>query len=54
MFKNKVALVTASGRCMGRAILEDLAHSGAMVVICARTLQYGEETKAELQAVSAA
>jgi 3-oxoacyl-[acyl-carrier protein] reductase len=49
MFKDKVAIVTASGRGMGRAIVEDLAASGARVVICARTIQYGEQTLEEFR-----
>jgi len=50
MFKDKVAIVTASGRGMGKAIAQDLAASGAKVVVCARTIKYGEETLAEFKA----
>ena len=33
---NKVALVAAASRGLGRAVAEELAHEGASVVICAR------------------
>ena len=54
MFQNKVAIVTASGRGMGKAIAHNLAACGAKVVICARTMKYGEETQAELEAAGCA
>lgn len=46
----QVAIVTASGRGMGKAIAKRLAGAGARVVICARTLSYGEQTVKELSA----
>jgi 3-oxoacyl-[acyl-carrier protein] reductase len=48
-FTGKVAIVTASGRGMGKAVATRLAREGAKVVICARTLVYGQETVRELR-----
>ena len=47
-FRGKVAIVTASGRGMGKGVATRLAHEGAQVVICARTVSYGQATVREL------
>ena len=39
---------------MGKAIAHNLAASGAKVVICARTMKYGEDIQAELAAAGCA
>lgn len=44
----KVALVAASSRGLGRAIAEELAAEGAKLVICARSRDALEEVRAEL------
>jgi 3-oxoacyl-[acyl-carrier protein] reductase len=44
----KVALVAASSRGLGRAIAEELAAEGAKLVICARNADALEEVRAEL------
>jgi len=46
----RVAVVTGSGRGLGRAIARGLAGAGASVVICSRTASEAEETAAELAA----
>jgi 3-oxoacyl-[acyl-carrier protein] reductase len=46
--KNKVALVTASSRGLGRAIAEELAAEGAAIVICSRDKKAISETASEI------
>jgi NAD(P)-dependent dehydrogenase (short-subunit alcohol dehydrogenase family) len=46
----KVALVTGSGRGLGRVIATGLADAGAAVVTSARTLEQAEQTAAEITA----
>jgi NAD(P)-dependent dehydrogenase (short-subunit alcohol dehydrogenase family) len=44
----KVAIVTGSGRGLGKAIALGVAHYGATVVTCSRTLSEAEATAAEI------
>jgi 3-oxoacyl-[acyl-carrier protein] reductase len=46
--KNKVALVTASSRGLGRAVAEELAAEGAAIVICSRDKKAISETASEI------
>jgi 3-oxoacyl-[acyl-carrier protein] reductase len=46
--KNKVALVAASSRGLGRAIAWGLAHEGTKLVICARDKEILEKTADEI------
>lgn len=46
--KNKVAIVTGSGRGLGRGIAQVLAEQGAAVVICDVDKESGEKTAQEL------
>jgi len=46
--KNKVALVAAASRGLGRAVAEELAAEGAALVICARDAQALAETSAAI------
>ena len=52
--KDKIALVAAASRGLGRAIAESLAAEGASVVICARNGEELERTKASIEAKSGA
>jgi len=45
----KVAVVTGSGRGLGRAIATGLGEAGAAVVTCSRTLAEAERTAAEIR-----
>lgn len=45
---DKVAVVTGSGRGLGRVIARGLAEHGASVVTCSRTLHEAEETAHEI------
>lgn len=46
--KNKVALVAASSRGLGRAVAEELAAEGASLVLCARNAQALAETSSAI------
>ena len=52
--KNKVALVAASSRGLGRAVAEELAAEGTSLVLCARDAQALAETGAAIQRESGA
>jgi 3-oxoacyl-[acyl-carrier protein] reductase len=43
--KNKVALVAASSRGLGRAVAEELAHEGASLILCARDAEALDQTR---------
>ncbi|MFZ5789368.1 MAG: SDR family NAD(P)-dependent oxidoreductase [Pseudomonadota bacterium] len=45
----KVAIVTGSGRGLGRAIAKGMAEAGASVVTCARTLSEAESAAEEIR-----
>lgn len=44
----KVAVITGSGRGLGRAIAKGLADAGASVVVCSRTLSEAQDTATEI------
>jgi 3-oxoacyl-[acyl-carrier protein] reductase len=46
--KNKVALVAAASRGLGRAVAEELAAEGASLVLCARNAQTLTEASAAI------
>jgi 3-oxoacyl-[acyl-carrier protein] reductase len=46
--RNRVALVAAASRGLGRAIAEELAAEGAAIVICARQAEALERARAEI------
>ena len=46
--RDRVALVAAASRGLGRAVAEELATEGAAVVICARNPEALERTRAEI------
>jgi 3-oxoacyl-[acyl-carrier protein] reductase len=52
--KNKVALVAASSRGLGRAVAEELAAEGASLLLCARDAQTLTETAAAIAETSGA
>jgi 3-oxoacyl-[acyl-carrier protein] reductase len=52
--KNKVALVAASSRGLGRAVAEELAREGAALVLCARGDGALRETAAAIRAETGA
>jgi 3-oxoacyl-[acyl-carrier protein] reductase len=52
--KNKVALVAASSRGLGRAVAEELAAEGTSLVLCARDAQALAETCAAIERHSSA
>ena len=45
----QVAVVTGAGRGLGKAIAKGLAHAGAKVVLCGRTLDIVETAAAEIR-----
>src|ERR1700730_11357590 len=47
--KNKVALVAAASRGLGRAVAEELAAEGASLVLCARGTEALNETCAHIR-----
>jgi 3-oxoacyl-[acyl-carrier protein] reductase len=51
---NKVALVAAASRGLGRAVAEELASEGASLVICARKPETIERVAAEIAGVTGA
>jgi 3-oxoacyl-[acyl-carrier protein] reductase len=51
--KDKVAIVAASSRGLGKACALELAREGANVVVCAREAEHLAATAAEIQAASA-
>jgi len=50
--KNKVALVTAASRGLGRAVAEELAAEGASLIICARRQETIERVANDISAAS--
>src|ERR1041385_7524934 len=50
--KNKVALVAAASRGLGRAVAEELANEGASLVICARKQETIERVANEIAAAT--
>jgi 3-oxoacyl-[acyl-carrier protein] reductase len=50
--KNRIALVAAASRGLGRAVAEELAAEGASLVLCARDQQVLSQTAAEIKNVS--
>jgi 3-oxoacyl-[acyl-carrier protein] reductase len=50
--KNKVALVAAASRGLGRAVAEELANEGAALVICARKQETIDRVASEIAATS--
>lgn len=51
LFDGKVMLVSGGGTGIGRAIARELAALGATVVICSRSAEHLEPTRAEIEAV---
>src|SRR4030095_2852069 len=52
--KNKIALVAAASRGLGRAVAEELANEGASLVICARKQETIERVANEIAAATKA
>lgn len=52
--KNKVALVAAASRGLGRAVAEELAAEGASIVICSRKAETIERVANEIKAATGA
>ena len=52
--KNKVALVAAASRGLGRAVAEELAAEGASLVICSRKAETIDRVANEIKAATAA
>lgn len=52
--RNKVALVTASSRGLGRAVAEELATEGASLLLCARNTASLESTAADIRKTTGA
>jgi 3-oxoacyl-[acyl-carrier protein] reductase len=50
--KNKVALVLASSKGLGKAVAMELAKEGAHVIICGTDVQALANTEAEIQAIA--
>jgi len=50
--KNKVALVLASSKGLGKAVARELANEGARVIICGTDEEALAATEAEIQAIS--
>ena len=51
--QKKVALVAASSKGLGRAIAEELANEGTMLMLCARGEAALEATRKRLEAIGA-
>jgi 3-oxoacyl-[acyl-carrier protein] reductase len=52
--KDRVAIITASSRGLGKACAMELAHEGAKIVICARKLEALDVTAEEIRTVTGA
>src|SRR5262249_36218134 len=52
--KNKVAIVAAASRGLGRAVAEELANEGASLIICTRKQETIERVAAEISGASGA
>ena len=52
--RNKIALVAAASRGLGRAVAEELAAEGASLIICARNQQNIERVAGEIAGISGA
>jgi citronellol/citronellal dehydrogenase len=50
LFDGKVVVVSGGGTGIGRAIAQELASLGATVVICSRSVEHLEPTRAEIEA----
>src|SRR6476620_9071045 len=50
LFDGKVIVVSGGGTGIGRAIARELASLGATVVICSRSVEHLEPTRAEIEA----
>lgn len=54
LFDGKVIVVSGGGTGIGRAIVRELASLGATVVICSRSVEHLEPTRAEIAAAGGA